>query len=57
MNTEKRIYIFQNLFDILDVNGDGLISLEEFMFGFTNYYMCSGPESPLSLWFGPIIET
>ena len=41
----------------MDANKDGFISLEEFQFGLTNHHMCSGPESPFSLWFGPIIET
>ena len=47
---------FQTLFDAIDTNKDGLISLEEWQYAIVNFHFCSGPDSPFSLLFGPIID-
>ena len=48
--------LFQVVFDAIDSNGDGVISLMEWSHGFLEYLLNSGPDSPMSLWFGPILD-
>ena len=44
------------LFEAIDANHDGVISLNEWLYAMMMHNMCSGPDSPFSLFFGPIIE-
>lgn len=44
------------MFRALDVKQDGVISFEEFSYGCVNWGFCSGPDSPFSLSFGPLVD-
>ncbi len=46
--------LFQSLFILIDQNQDGFVDKEDWVYGVLNFHFCSGPESPYSLWFGPI---
>ena len=47
---------FQTLFDVIDANEDGYIQLDEFLYAVLFFMFSSGPDSPLSLMFGPVQE-
>ena len=49
-------HLLQILFDTVDCDNDGIISMHEFVYGLIYHHMCSGPESPFSLWYGPVTE-
>lgn len=42
------------MFDVVDMNHDGVISLEEWQYAALYFHYCSGPEDPLSELFGAI---
>ena len=50
------ILYFQTLFDVIDANEDGYIQLDEFLYAVLFFVFSSGPDSPLSLMFGPVQE-
>ena len=47
---------FQMVFDAIDTNGDGTISYAEWSYAFMSFIFVSGPESPFSLFYGPLVE-
>ena len=47
-------FFFQILFDVIDTNKDGYIQLEEFQYAVLYFMFSSGPDSPLSIMFGPV---
>ena len=47
--------LFQVFFDAIDINKDGVIQLEEFVYGILMHHFCSRPDDQFSLWFGDII--
>ena len=50
----KYLSSLQIVFDAVDSNKDGVISLTEWTYGYLEYLLHSGPDSPMSLWFEPI---
>ncbi len=44
------------MFQHLDANKDGVIDINEYLYGIIFFHFSSGPESPLTVLFGPIIE-
>ena len=50
----KYLSSLQIVFDAIDSNKDGVISLTEWTYGYLEYLLNSGPDSQMSLWFGPI---
>ena len=49
-------FSFQDVFDAIDGNGDGVISRMEFAYGLLQYQLNSGPDSLMSLWMGPVMD-
>ena len=43
------------IFNTLDANGDGHISVEEYGFAILSFHFISGPDSILSSLFGPVV--
>ena len=50
------LYIYQTVFDALDANKDGQVSLEEYSYCTTSYFFHSGPDDPISLFLGKLVE-
>ena len=50
------VYVIQVVFDAMDSDKDGVVSLTEFQYASMNFLMCSGPESPFSYWFGYLVD-
>ena len=46
----------QDVFDTLDMDGDGTISVDEFAYAKLTFLMCCGPENPIKLFYGPLVE-
>ena len=44
------------IFDAVDVNKDGLISLDEYSYCILSYFFHSGPDDPISLLYGNLVE-
>ena len=53
---KKFFFTFQMVFDAIDTNADGVISFNEWSYAFMSFVFVSGPESPFSLFFGPVVE-
>ncbi len=48
--------MFQILFNAIDQDKDGFINVDDWSYGIVNFHFCSGPDSPFSLFFGPIAD-
>ena len=48
------LFYIQVLFESIDVNKDGMISREEWVFANMDYFFNSGPENANSLFFGTL---
>ena len=46
----------QDVFNILDFDRDGFISKDEFACAKLGFLMCCGPENPIKLFYGPVVE-
>ena len=44
------------MFNILDADGDGFISADEFAYAKLAFLLCCGPENPIKLFYGPLVE-
>ena len=55
-NVAQDIFILQVLFDAADKNKDGQISLEEYSYALMSFYFYSGPDDPMSLFLGNLVE-
>ena len=49
-------FITQMVFEAIDVNKDGRISLAEYIYAGTSFCFHSGPDDPNSLFFGDLVE-
>ena len=47
---------YQLIFDAVDVNKDGFLSLEEYSYAFMSFFFHSGPDDPISLFFGNLVD-
>ena len=44
------------VFEAIDINKDGLVSLDEYIYAGTSFCFQSGPDDPNSLFFGDLVE-
>ena len=54
--TNANICTTQDVFNILDADGDGFISADEFAYAKLAFLMCCGPDNPIKLFYGPLVE-
>ena len=50
------LFISQKIFDAMDINKDRQISLEEYSYAFMSFFFHSGPDDPISLFFGKLVD-
>ena len=50
------VIFLQVVFNAIDTNSDGKISWEEWCYAFMSFVFVSGPDSPVSLFYGPLVE-
>ena len=46
----------QDIFHTLDADGNGTISVDEFAYAKLTFLMCCGPENPIKLFYGPLVD-
>ena len=49
-------FFYQTVFDALDVSKDGKLSLKEYSYCILSFFFHSGPDDPISLYYGDLVD-